>query len=78
MEQKNIKSSETRPVFRKLAGIIAALWFFTGLPASVYVALNGHWNVWLIVFVGLFGAIGFISIAMTGRWYYFRKGSKDA
>ncbi len=62
-----------RDSFRVLAGIIAVLILVIALPMSIYVALAGHWDMWLVAFGCLCAALGLAGVARTGRLFVFQK-----
>ncbi len=73
----SVKKSETRMVFRVLAGIIAAFFLLVGLPLALSGAfVHAWWESWLCAICYLFcaicylyGGIGLAVGAYTGRWY---------
>jgi len=75
MEQTS-KSNEMRPAVRLLIGIFATSMLFIGLPILVYHAIaGGSWDIWLYAFLVLAIGVGYAKIAVTGRWFCFRKPS---
>ena len=69
-------TSEARPAFRLLAGIVAVLGLLIGVPAMVFMAITVSPYRWLDVFTMVIFVAGFASVAYTGRWLCFRKSRK--
>ncbi len=66
----SVKKSETRMVFRVLAGIIAVFFLLVGLPLALSGAfVDAWWESWLCAFCYLYGGVGLAIGAYTGRWY---------
>ena len=69
----SVKKSETRVVFRVLAGIIAAFLLLVGLPLALSGAFtHTWWESWLWAIDSLYAGIGLALGARTGRWYGVR------
>jgi hypothetical protein len=73
MKPKLFTTSEARPGFRLLAGILALLMLLIGIPVTVYMAIGGSLYRWLDVLTMVIVGTGFSSVAYTGRWLCFRK-----
>ena len=68
-----MKKSETRIVFRVLAGIIAVFLLLIGLPLALSGAFVGTWWESCLWAIGsLYAGIGIAVGARTGRWYGVR------
>jgi len=67
------RQSQSRPGFRVAAGIISVGIFTIGLPTSVIMAVRGDSSMWFFAIPSLVVAIGFATVAITGRWFCFRK-----
>ena len=66
----SVQKSETRMVFRVLAGIIAALLLLLGPPIALSGAFaDSWWESALWVICDLYAGIGLAIGARTGRWY---------
>ena len=67
------KVSETRMMFRVLAGVIAAFFLLIGLPMACSGAFTDTWwESWLLVICYCYAGIGLALGARTGRWYGIR------
>jgi hypothetical protein len=70
---QSVKKSETRMVFRVLAGIIAAFLLLIGLPLALSGAfMDTWWESWLWAIGCVYAGIGLALGARTGRWYHVR------
>jgi steroid 5-alpha reductase family enzyme len=73
MRPRVCATSEARPSFRLLAGILSVLMLLIGLPVTVFMAIGGSPYRWLDVLTMVIVMAGFGSVACTGRWLCFRK-----
>ena len=67
-----VKTSETRMVFRVLAGIIGAVLLLAGPPLALSGAIGDTWMSWVCSVACLYAGIGLAVGARTGRWYGIR------
>lgn len=67
-----IPQKSTRPLFRVLAGAIAALMLVGGVPLSVYFIFDGASVGWRMLPGFLVVGSGFASVAWRGRWFPFQ------
>ena len=69
------RDGQTRPVFRILAGIVAAFILLVSLPLALYEAITATfvgWETllnWFMVLCCIYAGIGLAVGARTGRWF---------
>ena len=68
---------EARPAFRCIAGIVGVLMLITGLPMAVIAAVSSDASMWFVAFPILVVGVGFVTLAITGRFLCFRRRSHD-
>lgn len=67
------KQEEARPAFRYIAGIIGVLMLIAALPVAVAVAVSRDPSMWFVAFPTLVVGVGFVTLAITGRFLCFRR-----
>lgn len=64
--------SNTRMVFRVMAGVIAAFLLLVGLPCATSGSHDPGWQDWFGAFCCLYAGVGMACGAWTGMWPYAR------
>jgi len=68
---------EARPAFRCIAGVIGVLVLILALPISVVVAVSSDSSMWSVAFGTLVAGVGFVTLAITGRFLCFRRDTQE-